>query len=462
MFKCFIDLKTLHIRRMQRPLECSTVACHFQPSDCSPQDRSTCRVIEISSSLVLAAMAEEDAGYVSAEDDDYRPELDLEEKAEAARDKAEVDNSGALRIHEAMLVREVRARIAALGPVVDKLNSEATSDVLAAMPLRWLRKRRRTSKGCVHPSQQGGSSSHTLAADRWCLSFLDPLRLPAQTRQAKRSMRAVVSAVRHAPPPEAGPLRPNVAADALLQSLGASSGSSAAGAVDGMTRARLGLPLERRGRLARPRAAAQAGRPDLHGALVSAALSHRQADADSAVARAAVPGLPPSSLRPSASGAARATRSGAPSSAALRAARTAAAVVGQSSALVAKQVVFAGELKTIHVAVDAVSGARPKARKTGAVGGLAAAAASLEEPERVSTLAASSADWEAKKRQEGFAEDVERFAKDGFVSRQNFLQHATEAQAAAAKTVRDQGTRQRRRLANKEFERRMGASANKE
>lgn len=91
--------------------------------------------------------------------------------------------------------------------------------------------------------------------------------------------------------------------------------------------------------------------------------------------------------------------------------------------------------------------------------GLDAAAAELEGGRTLNTLQATSADWDAKKRKEGFAEDVERFAKDGFVARQAFLEQATGAQAASARRIRDAASEVRKRRSGKEFERRMGAAA---
>ncbi|KAA0148179.1 hypothetical protein FNF27_03165 [Cafeteria roenbergensis] len=110
--------------------------------------------------------------------------------------------------------------------------------------------------------------------------------------------------------------------------------------------------------------------------------------------------------------------------------------------------------------VDAASlNAALRSVRPSAGGNSGAPAAELEGGRTLNTLEASSADWDAKKRKEGFADDVERFAKDGFVARQAFLEQASGAQAASARHIRDAASEVRKRRSNKEFERRMGAAA---
>jgi hypothetical protein len=91
-------------------------------------------------------------------------------------------------------------------------------------------------------------------------------------------------------------------------------------------------------------------------------------------------------------------------------------------------------------------------------GGVLEAAAALEDTQRQSTLAISSADWERKKATEGFRDDVERFAKDGFVARQEFLERVNEGEAARASETREMGVRARRARAQKEHDRTLRAA----
>ncbi|KAA0169736.1 hypothetical protein FNF28_01855 [Cafeteria roenbergensis] len=157
-------------------------------------------------------------------------------------------------------------------------------------------------------------------------------------------------------------------------------------------------------------------------------------------------------------------RRGAPSAESQAAASAALRANASAAALVKQTVTFAGETRVIEVRADLSAAAKESGHKGaagggGAVAGLDAAAAELEGGRTLNTLEASSADWDAKKRKEGFADDVERFAKDGFVARQAFLEQASGAQAASARHIRDAASEVRKRRSNKEFERRMGAAA---
>lgn len=61
-------------------------------------------------------------------------------------------------------------------------------------------------------------------------------------------------------------------------------------------------------------------------------------------------------------------------------------------------------------------------------GGLAALAASLGKGKKETVFAASQRDWHALKSSSGAKEDLERAARDGFLSRQEFLQRVDHKQ----------------------------------
>jgi len=371
----------------------------------------------------MATIEEDDAGYVSAEDEDYVPVAEAEDDDDGA-DELSGAGAGAKSAQRiALLAKEVRARVALLDGAWLDLNDGQQPGEPGSLLVQ-------PGTAKVRPTPSDARWHMTSLVDRSGMS-LDARR---RVRAAKRRARAEGASSSGAidgflAAPHAG---------ATLTALTAATRSGVA-AMDDFTARRLGLeggawagsrPPPGPGRAACPATAR----------FLSAA---RQATDTTAEQPSAASG-----------GATQAAASRERPRKRLRRVGPAAAAAAAAVAEQALLGVLRLEPESLSHAVtfaDAEAGAG-----TAAASGLDAAAAELEGARKKTTLEASSAEWEAKKSKEGFRDDVERFAKDGFVARQEFLEQAGGAQADAAKKLVDAARAERRRRSEREFDRRMG------